>query len=138
MIKNKTQILKRCKKLAIEFNLKLLVLFGSYAKNEYMVYSDVDIAYYAKKPLSQIKKRNMRNKLSEIFYDKDIDLIELNTNYAILLRYEIFKDGICLYEENEGMFDEFESSSWFDYIDNKYYLNEYSDIVRKSIDSMIK
>lgn len=130
------QYMKEYEKLAEEFELELIVLFGSYAKNEVQSYSDVDIAYFAKKPLNEYKKRELRNKFSNIFKDAPIDLIELNTNQSIFLRYEIFQTGICLFESKEDLYNEFENNSWFDYIDNKTYLDEYKDIVRKKIETL--
>lgn len=119
-----------------EFDLELLVLFGSYSNNSFTQESDIDIAYYSKKPLDFKQKRELRFNLSKIFDLKEIDLIDLNSNYSILLRYEIFTKGLCLYESKEGLFEDFESNAWMDYQDNIDYLMQYKEIVRKSIESL--
>ena len=121
------------KKLAKKYNLTVLILFGSRNNNTSNKNSDFDFAYFSQKPLKE-NKFKLWSELETIF--KKVDLIELNTTDSIILRYEIFNEGTCIYENKEGIFEDLAGNAWIDYQDNKTYFNEYENILTKAIDEL--
>jgi predicted nucleotidyltransferase len=129
--------LSKIKEIAKNYDLRVLILFGSRTSNNYDISSDYDFAYFASKPLEVNKKIELLERLQEIVNFEQVDLIELNTTHSILLRKEIFNEtGICLYEAKEGLFDDLAGSAWIDYMDNKSYFDEYDEILAKSISEL--
>lgn len=124
---------KKLSKIAKKYDLLVLVLFGSYAKGLESENSDYDVAYYSRKPLKN--KFELWNEIETLF-DKRVDLIEINSSDSVILRNQIFTSGICLYELRRGLFDELASKSFFDYVDSKSYIDEFSSIIKKSIEEM--
>jgi uncharacterized protein len=131
LIKKKFNLLK---KIAKKYQLRVFILFGSRASENFNKDSDYDFAYFTDKPLSVNKKIELLEEIQEIVNFQQVDLIELNTTPSILLRNEIFnKTGICIYESELGLFDELAGNAWLDYMDNKDYFEEYEQILNNAI-----
>lgn len=121
MIKTETE--KNIKELGKKYNLKLIMLFGSAARNKENIKSDIDIA------IMPSDKNFYENDFSNFNYDlmeaeniekKEIEVIPISNENPILL-YNIFNDGIPLYMKNEQEFSRIKSWARFSYEDNKRF-----------------
>lgn len=104
-------------KIAKEFDLDLLVLFGSRAKGSSKKNSDYDFAFL-KFNLDIDEEISFFDKIEDLFVNEKIDLINLENNYNVVLKQEIFNNGICFYEKNKGFFEKEKEKIYFDYIDS--------------------
>jgi len=126
------------KKLAKKYDLEVLVLFGSKAKNIGNKFSDFDFAYFSYKNFDFELDFKLKCELSEIFNTTKIDLINLNKQEDIVLRYEIFNNGICIYEKENGFFDNAQTNSWFNYIYQKDLFVNDNDFLKNSLEELVK
>ena len=114
--------------------IKFVVLFGSQTIGNTAKESDFDIAVSFKDGKSifdDLKKYSeILENFSKIFSigDEKIDLTDLK-NANILLRYEITRNGVILFG-NEQEYEEFKAFSFRDYVDAKS-LFELEDIIIK-------
>lgn len=113
---NKTEV-RILENIGKKNNLKLLILFGSRARKDHNKDSDYDIAILDKYYDEQ-KSLNIINEIENLF-NSNIDLINLNKTKDPLVRNIIAREGICIFESEKGLFDEFQIDSIFDYIDYK-------------------
>lgn len=91
-------------KLMEEINCKAIILFGSFARKTQNSESDIDIAFLADKMLPKKNVYSIKQKLEDIV-NRDVDLIDLNSNIGDGFKYEIIINGKLLYCENEIEFD---------------------------------
>jgi len=117
-----------------EFKLDLLILFGSRAKGNYKKNSDYDLAYFRHNQLIIDEEIRLISRLENVFKEKNFDIINLNKlNLSPILKYEIFKNGICLYQANKYLFENFKENIFFDYIDSKNILEPTKEAFLNSI-----
>lgn len=102
------------------YNIKLLYVFGSYAKNKNNKKSDLDIAVLLDSQYDPIIKLNIIGDLVEIFNREDIDLVILN-NANPVLRHQIIKHGKVLYMDSEETKVNFEVKSLKEYMDMEHF-----------------
>lgn len=122
--------------LAEKFNLKFLVLFGSRANGTFNNSSDWDFAYFPKSDFSLEDEIDLFDSIMFILKDEKIDLINLKSQEDYLIRKNVSKKSILIYEEKSGIFSEFQVNSIFNYID---YLPMYKieeEIVNKKLENM--
>ncbi len=104
--------------------IKMLILFGSRARNDSHSHSDWDFAALYDESLKQQTSFNhfeIYDILADIFgvpSDK-IDLISLNSCPPLIAHY-IARDGQLLYEQNPGLFEDFKHQA---FINNKELKN---------------
>lgn len=99
---------ERIKELAKEFNLKLVLLFGSVASRETHQESDVDFAVLPEKDLSFEEEIMLNTKLSGLFQDKKIiDLVNLRRAHPLLLK-QVLDNHQILYQKEPLVFPNFE------------------------------
>jgi predicted nucleotidyltransferase len=94
-IKQKSQIQKIGKK----YNLKLMLIHGSYAKGQAKSGSDLDIAILGKQSISWKTFSNIFDDLEDVFEnnkERELDLKKLE-NVDSLFLYQVMKDSILLY-----------------------------------------
>ena len=125
-------------KIAKKYNMLTFVLFGSYANNSTSKHSDLDLAFYTKKEMKYDKYMKLLDELYELIPINKIDLININTNDDPLLRYEIFKNGVCLYEKYENLFSELQNKAWFDYQDYKPFYDIQDEITKQNLAELTK
>ena len=77
--------------------LQALYLFGSQQDGSAVSSSDVDIAYLSAKPLDNVVRWELSQKLARQL-SKDVDLIELSQTNTVF-RYQILSTGERLYGE---------------------------------------
>lgn len=120
---------EKIKELAKEFDLKLVLLFGSQVLEKTHSESDVDFAVLPEKNLSFEEEILLNTKLSGLFQDeKIIDLVNLKKANP-LLKQEIAKNCLLLYGKEEDFFD-FKAAAFKDYI-NHLPLLELEDFLIK-------
>lgn len=105
-----SELSKICKKYQIE----MLILFGSQAKNRTHQESDIDLLFVRKKTLKPSEEADLYNQLYQIF-KKKIDLVNLK-NASPLLLGEIAKNSKLLYG-NKSEFKTLQIKALFQYWD---------------------
>ena len=121
---------EKIKELAKEFNLNLLLIFGSQAANQTLPESDVDFAFLAKKDLSFKDEILLNTKLSALFEDKKIiDLVNLRKANP-LLKQEVTKNCLLLYGKEEDFF-ELKAAIFKDYVDHLSLLELEDFLIKK-------
>ncbi len=86
-------------KIAKKFQLKLVVIFGSFVSGKNRNDSDLDIAVLSLREVSFKEQISLINELSQIF-NKNIDLSVLNKANPLLL-FQASKNSILLYGSRE-------------------------------------
>lgn len=135
---DKNIFIERCSEFIIKINEKypvnLAYLFGSRAKNTENVMSDIDIALYFTNNYDVMNDALVRGDIIELgfeFFKIDVDVVSLN--YApLLLKYEVIKDGIIIFEKSPLGRIEFEVKVMREYLDFKYYSDIYDEKILKS------
>lgn len=106
---NKIKSERKIHKLCSDFNIDLVVLFGSYARGEEVGNGDVDIGIrYFERPEGAEEEISLIWSLEESLNQSNIDLVVINDANPLLL-FEIASEGIPLYEREKGVFDQFVS-----------------------------
>ena len=116
----KTQLYnQRIGEIAGKYGLKLLLLFGSRAKDKKNIRedSDFDFAYLSEKKLDIKQEIELNCDLIDAFGCDKVDLVDLRKDNP-LLRYEIYRNSKLLYG-NEIDYLEFKAFAFKDYINHK-------------------
>lgn len=132
-LKQNKELIKLCK----EFDLFLLVLFGSRAKGTSKKNSDFDFGFLSSKKLSPEKFIFLHEKFMNLLKFEKIDLIDLNSA-SIFVKKNIFLSGILIYEKEKGIFFREKWNSWSDFVKFKPYYKIQKDILKKEINLMIQ
>lgn len=90
-----------------KYHLKLLVYYGSYARQEDYdpSRSDVDIAFISEQQLNSQQLFDLMSDLILLHRTSNIDLVNLQTASG-LLKEAVANDGRVLFEKEEGYFQE--------------------------------
>ena len=119
---------KHIDKLVCDYGIKLIYIFGSYAKGENRAGSDLDIAIYFDNEVDGFVKLDILDELVGIFNREDIDLVILN-NVDEVLKFQVIKYGKVVYMEDLVTKVTFESRVMREYMDMEYFRevrNKYS------------
>lgn len=130
MRKNLKSILK---KIAKEFNLDLLIVFGSYSKNKSNKKSDLDLAYISK---TEIDEKELIYQIVKQTKINNIDLVKLNERTSIELKWEIFRNGVCIHQKHESIFAEKLCNAFMDYVDFKDKIEIKYKILNEKLESI--
>lgn len=90
MIKEQGLIVKL---LSVLFPGSKIYLFGSRARGTHKVFSDIDLAIDAGRPLSSLDLARARNIIEALNIPQPIDIVDIN-NIPEEMREIIFKEGI--------------------------------------------
>ena len=121
MIKISDKVTEGINKLALKFQVKLLVIVGSFGTESYISgESDIDLAYLRDKPLSVKDSISIINELSRLFENSKIDLVDLQRASG-LLKYEVASKGRVIYEIREGFFERYKLFCLRYYYDTKKF-----------------
>lgn len=119
------------KNLLQEYNIKLIYIFGSYAKGNNNANSDLDIAVLLNNDYDPMDKLSLIGDLTSIFKRDDIDLVILNSANSVL-KHQIIKYGKLVFMENEDIKVNFEVRVLKEYMDmepfrrtQRKYINEW-------------
>lgn len=107
-------------KLITDYNVKLIYVFGSYAKGTNIENSDLDIALYLEGEADGFIKLDILYDLVGILNRDDIDLVILN-NVDEVLKFQIIKYGKIIYMEDLYSKVIFESRVMAEYMDKEHF-----------------
>ncbi len=90
---------RKIKEIGKKFNLKLMILHGSYAKGNYREESDLDIAVLGQAPIAFGELLEIQETLADVFGDNQQRELDLKSLHGIdpFFRFQIMKDGVLLY-----------------------------------------
>ena len=98
-------------------NILFAYLFGSFAKGEEHVRSDVDIAVYFKEE-SFDEQLRVIYELSKLV-KRDVDLVVLNSSKNLLLAEDILREGINL--KSSELQEDYELKKWHEILDYRAF-----------------
>lgn len=104
-----------------KYKIEFAYLFGSTARAEQRIDSDIDIAIKFSENYIDIKDVLVRGELidkGKAYFGREVDIISLDKSSTIL-KYEVVKDGIVIKDSVERA--SFESLVLREYFDFKYY-----------------
>ncbi|MSS44184.1 nucleotidyltransferase domain-containing protein [Anaerosalibacter bizertensis] len=109
-------------------NINFAYIFGSYARGEENINSDIDIAIMPKEinmdKMSGLFVRGNLIELGKSIFKKDVDIVFLNAD-SVFLKYKIIQEGIVIKDSRDRI--TFESIVLREYFDFKYYSNYYNE-----------
>lgn len=117
-------------KIAKKFQLKLVLIFGSFAMGKNRVDCDLDIALLGNKEIAFKSQISLTNELSKVF-NKNVDLSVLNQANPLLL-FEASKSPILLYG-NRSDFLKFKLYAFKAYHDYAPYFKLENNLNKKII-----
>lgn len=104
-----------------KYSIKLMLLFGSQARGEARPDSDSDIAVKASKKLAPQQLLDLALELDKFF--KEAEVVDIRCASPLLLA-AIADDAKCIYQENEGLLEEFKIFAFNQYMDFKPVLQQ--------------
>lgn len=123
--------------LILHYGIKLIYIFGSYAKGENREDSDLDIAMYFHNKVDGFEKLDILDKLVEIFNREDIDLVILN-NADEVLKFQVIKYGKVIYMEDLATKVTFEARVMSEYMDMEHFRKVRSEFSHKRFLEVMK
>ena len=115
-----TEIKSSLAGLFVKYSIIFAYLFGSRAKKKTTPLSDIDIAIFladgTTKEEAFSTKLKLMNEVSSRLHIKEVDIIILNTA-TILLKFQVIKNGILIFNTNDNKRIIFETSARRQYFD---------------------
>lgn len=112
------------------FNIKLIYIFGSFAKGTNREDSDLDIAILLEDNYSPLIKLQILDELVGIFNIENIDLVILNDVNEVL-KFQVIKYGKVLYMNDLTTKILFEAQTMSQYMDMEHFRNIQNEYSRK-------
>lgn len=125
------------KKLGGEFNLKLILIYGSYATERNKSGSDLDIAVYGNKKLGAREFLEIYNKLADVFGDtcsRELDVKSLH-NINPLFRFQVMRDGILIYGKPYD-YHSFRAYAYQNYLDSQGLFKLRDRIIQRQLQDL--
>ena len=109
---------QRVKKIGERFDLKLIILYGSYASDAARDGSDLDIAVSGRNPIGFETQLELYSALAEVFggIEREIDLVTLEKKDPLFL-YQVGKNSQLLYGDLTE-YNEFRAMAFIKYFDS--------------------
>lgn len=85
-----------------ELQPAFVLLYGSFAKDAHHESSDIDLAYFSDKELSNYERFILANKLSSLA-EREVDLVDIK-QIDTVFTMQIFTEGIPIYIADENTF----------------------------------
>ena len=123
---NVGEIKKEVEKLARKYGLKLLLVYGSVAKNEARRDSDVDVAFRSENKVDLLE---LMADLVKVLKFGKIDLVDLDTANPLLLS-QIVSDYIVLFGEKSAV-NSLEVKAFKRFVDYKPYFDDEREFVNQ-------
>jgi len=114
--------------LARSHRWPLVVLFGSTARA--CKGRDVDLAVLPSGDVSLMEQGGWQARLETLFAPKPVDLLVLHDALSPLTRFEVFRDGKCLYEAEPGLFSAEQDRAFFLYADSEKFRRASREMLR--------
>jgi len=130
-IKITRDIAQKITEIGRKYKLKLVVIYGSYAKGENRKASDLDIAVLGEKELEFKTILDLYSEFSNIFKDKEIDIKSLH-RVDPFFRYQVMRDSILIYG-NRLEYHNFKAYAFRAYMDSKDLLQIEKILSQKTI-----
>jgi predicted nucleotidyltransferase len=105
--------------LSRRIDWRLVVLFGSLARTGEG--RDLDLAVLPSIPPDLMTLGRWQAELERLFSPRPVDLLLLEDALSPLPRFEVFRDGRCLYEAEPGLFDREQDRAFFLYADSEKF-----------------
>lgn len=122
-------------KMAHEYALELVLLFGSRVSGKIRKDSDFDVAYLSGKNLDLTQEAQMITEFAEVFKSENIDLVNLKKAKPLIF-YAIFNECQVIYESRPLIFSALRAYSFKKYIENKFLYEEKFNRLQKRIDNI--
>jgi len=103
--------LEALKNLARRYDWQLLVLFGSVAREGQG--RDIDLAVLPKEVPDLMSQGRWLRELEDILNPQPTDLLVLQQDTSPLIRFQVFRDGLCLFESAPGKFEREQDRAFF-------------------------
>jgi len=130
-IKITRDIAQKITEIGRKYKLKLVVIYGSYAKGENRKASDLDIAVLGEKELEFKTILDLYSEFSNIFKGKEIDIKSLH-RVDPFFRYQVMRDSILIYG-NRLEYHNFKAYAFRAYMDSKDLLQIEKILSQKTI-----
>lgn len=122
---------------AREFDLSLIILYGSQATGRAHRDSDTDIGLLGSKSVLPARKfLDLESRLYQVLQPGELDLVDLR-RVSGLLRHAAAEQGIVLYEASSGVFARFRVLAWNLYQDERISIRRHdSAAIRIALESL--
>lgn len=107
---------QKIKKIAQQYRLKLVLLFGSQSEDRVHKESDFDIAYLAEKTLDFKSEYHLNYEFTNVFQRDKVDTVDLQKVPPLLL-YAVFQSPQILFQKNELIFPSYQAYAFKKYIE---------------------
>jgi len=131
MIEINDSILKKIKKIALKHGLRMVILFGSQAKEKAKAGSDVDIAVLGAGTIPFGELAELNNEFAEVFGIQNVDVKSLHRTNS-LFRFQATREGVLLFGRKRE-FDSFRAYAFRDYNDSRDLLRLKEIIISKRL-----
>lgn len=130
----KEEKINEIKEILSDYELQLLILFGSYEKENFNEKSDLDLAVKVK-DIEKLKKAQLDilHQISSLFNQIPVDLVLLN-HADPLIKFKIASEGKILYQKEKDYFEKFQVRAAAEHNDaRKFY-----QLDKKFIDNFLE
>ena len=122
-----------------KYNLRLILLYGSFARGENHPGSDFDIAILGKKPIDFNTQLDIYAEMSDIFgdnRDRELDVKSLH-NVNPLFRFYVMRDSILLFGKTVDYYS-FKAYAFRDYQESQSLLKLMDILIHKRQKYLLK
>jgi predicted nucleotidyltransferase len=116
--------------LVLSYKIGLILIFGSYARDDVQKRNDLDIGIYLNEMINPQDLWELQTRLMELFQRDDIDIVVLNDTSPFLL-FNVLKHHIPLYISSEQLFDQFKTIAMKRYWQYNAHFKKFADIVKE-------
>ena len=122
-----------------KYNLKLILLYGSFARGETHADSDLDIAVLGKEPIKFDTFLNIYYEMRLVFDNKPIRELDLSSLHHInpLFRFYVMRDSILLYGKSIDYYS-FKAYAFRDYQESQSLLKLMDILIHKRQKYLLK
>lgn len=122
-----------------KFNLRLILLHGSFARGKNKFGSDLDVAVLGKKTIEFKKLLKIHGDLADVFGDNQEQEIDLKSLHDAnpLFRYEVMRHSILLYGKHCDYYS-FKAYAFRDFQDSYSLFNLLDKIIAKRQEYLTK
>ena len=117
-----------------KYNLKFMIIYGSFAKGRPHSQSDIDIGVLGKTKMDRSLMMQLYAELADVFQVKDLDLKSLS-GIDPLFRYEAMRDSLLIFGDPVD-YHSFKAYAFRDYMDSQSLFRLQSKLVRKGIKTL--